>query len=90
VVILGASLVAAESKPGNKGVAQSVYNMAQGMSDVARLATSSMAESSGLTPVFLMGGIAALASAAPILSWEKHWDLLAFIRVRIRSALPSN
>jgi predicted MFS family arabinose efflux permease len=89
VVILGASLVAVESKPGNRGVAQSIYNMAQGMSNVARLATTSIVGGLGLTSVFLMGCIAALTSAATILPREKDRHQLAFIRERIRSALPS-
>jgi MFS family permease len=89
VAILGASLVAVESKPGNRDVAQSIYNMAQGMSNVARLATTSIVGGLGLTSVFLMGGIAALTSAATILPREKDRHQLAFIRERIRSALPS-
>ena len=67
VAILGASLVAAESEASNRGAAQSLYNMSHGIGNITKVVTSSIAETLGLAPVFILGGLTALSSTIPII-----------------------
>lgn len=66
-MILGSTLVAALSKPGNRGIANSIHNVAQSTGRITQIITSPIAESYGFTPVFLLGGISAFTATLPIL-----------------------
>lgn len=72
VAILGSLLVTAESRPENRGVAQSINNMTHGFSNILKLPTSTIAENFGLTPVFLIGAIASFASTIPVFIRQKR------------------
>jgi MFS family permease len=66
-MILGSTLVARNSTLSNRGIANSVYNMAQSAGMLAVIITSPVADSFGFAPVFLLGGVTALLAAIPIL-----------------------
>jgi predicted MFS family arabinose efflux permease len=65
-MILGYILVTSDSSPRSRGTANAIYGVFQSMGSLAVVLTSSMAEAVGLTPVFLIAGVAALSSAIPI------------------------
>ncbi len=64
--ILGTILVAVESEPRNRGIANSLYDVAQSTGNIANILTSTLAETQGLTPVFLLGGASALSATLPV------------------------
>jgi len=66
-MILGSTLVVMNSTPGNRGLANSLYNIAQSTGNITKILTSPLVDNFGLIPVFLTGGIAALTSTIPIL-----------------------
>ncbi len=71
-MILGSTLVVAESKPENRGVANSIYNVAQSTGQITQIITTPIAETQGLTPVFLLGGISAVTATLPMLLQRLH------------------
>lgn len=71
-MILGSTLVAVETKTENRGVANSIYNVAQSIGGMANVFTSPIAESQGLSSVFLLGGASALTATLPILIRRRH------------------
>jgi len=70
-MILGSTLVAVETKPENRGVANSLYNVTQSTGGIANVLTSPIVETQGLTPVFILGGASALAATLPLLLRRK-------------------
>jgi len=70
---LGSTLVAGETKTENRGVANSLYNVAQSTGGIMNVLTSPIAENQGLIPVFILGGISALLAALPVpLTRRRH------------------
>ena len=65
---LGPVLVAANSTSRNRGIANSVYSLFQSAGNFTTIVTSPLAVSLGVASVFLIGGIAAIASMVPIRS----------------------
>lgn len=63
--ILGNTLVANISTPENRGIANSLYNLAQSTGNITKLVTTPIADIFGLTYVFIIGGIVGLTSAIP-------------------------
>jgi MFS family permease len=63
--ILGNTLVSNISTPENRGIANSLYNLAQSTGNITKLITTPIADILGLTYVFLIGGIVGLTSAIP-------------------------
>ena len=63
--ILGNTLVSNISTPENRGIANSLYNLAQSTGNITKLVTTPIADSLGLTYVFIIGGIAGFTSAIP-------------------------
>ncbi len=63
--ILGSTLVSDISTPENRGLANSLYNLAQSTGNITKLVTSPIADIFGLAYVFFIGGIAGLISAIP-------------------------
>lgn len=72
---LGSAFVAADSTPQNRGIANSIYNAAQATGNIFKVFTSSMAETMGLTPVFIMSGITAFVAMIPISLRKKRDEL---------------
>ena len=72
---LGSAFVAADSIPQNRGIANSIYNAAQALGNMLNIFTSSVADTLGLTPVFIMSGITAFIAMIPI-SLRKRRDEL--------------
>ncbi len=66
-MILGSTLVAADSTPRNRGVANSLYNAAQSAGNITKILTSPIADNLGLTIVFLLGGVTTLIANIPVL-----------------------
>jgi MFS family permease len=67
VMVLSNTLVAQNSLPENRGVANSLLSVGQSGGNLLKILTSSIAETVGLVPVFLMGGVFGLTSVLPIL-----------------------
>ncbi len=67
VMILSNTLVAQNARPETRGVANSLLNVGQSSGNLLKILTSSLAETLGLAPVFLLGGVCGLASIFPIL-----------------------
>lgn len=63
--ILGSTLVSNISTPENRGIANSLYNLAQSTGNITKLVTSPIADIFGLTSVFFFGGLVGLLSAIP-------------------------
>jgi MFS family permease len=63
--ILGSTLVSNISTPENRGIANSLYNLAQSTGNITKLVTSPIADIFGLTYVFFFGGLMGLFSAIP-------------------------
>ncbi|MCW4037679.1 MAG: MFS transporter [Candidatus Bathyarchaeota archaeon] len=63
--ILGSTLVSNISTPENRGIANSLYNLAQSTGNITKLVTSPIADIFGLTYVFFFGGLMGLLSAIP-------------------------
>ena len=65
--ILSTTLVAYNSVPENRGIANSLLDLSQSTGNFLKIFTSSMAEQLGLVPVFILGGITCLSSIIPTL-----------------------
>jgi MFS family permease len=65
--ILTTTLVANNSDPENRGLANSLLNFSQSTGNLMNILTSSMAENLGLTPVFLLSGVTCLSAIIPAL-----------------------
>jgi MFS family permease len=74
VMILSNTLVAKNSRPENRGVANSLLNVGQSSGNLLKILTSSIAETLGLVPVFLMGGVIGLIAIIPILLTKDKRD----------------
>jgi len=74
VMILSNTLVAKNSRPENRGVANSLLNVGQSSGNLLKIFTSSIAETLGLVPVFLMGGVVGLIAIIPILLTKDERD----------------
>ncbi|MCW4039057.1 MAG: MFS transporter [Candidatus Bathyarchaeota archaeon] len=74
VMILSNTLVAKNSRPENRGVANSMLNVGQSSGNLLKILTSSIAETLGLFPVFLMGGVIGLIAIIPILLTKDERD----------------
>ncbi len=72
---LGSAFVAADSTPQNRGIANSLYNAAQASGNILKVFTSSIAETMGLTPVFIMSGITTFMAMIPISLRKKRDEL---------------
>jgi MFS family permease len=72
---LGSAFVAADSTPQNRGIANSIYNAAQASGNILKVFTASVADTLGLTPVFIMSGITAFIAMIPISLRKKHDEL---------------
>jgi len=68
--ILSTTLVAKNSVPENRGVANSLLDLSQSAGNFTKILTSSMADNLGLVPVFILGGATCLSSIIPTL-WRK-------------------
>lgn len=60
--ILGNILVAKSSTHENRGIANSIYNTAQGIGNLTKVITSPIVDAFGLGFVFILGGVSALIS----------------------------
>jgi len=60
--ILGNTLVIQNSTTENRGVANSLYNVAQSGGNITNILTSPIADTLGLIPVFLLGGVICFGS----------------------------
>jgi MFS family permease len=65
--ILGNIYVAKTSSHANRGIANSIYNTAQGIGNITKIITAPIVDSIGLWAVFLLGGVTALTSTVPVL-----------------------
>lgn len=68
--ILSTTLVAKNSIPENRGIANSLLDFGQSTGNFIKILTSSIAENMGLTPVFILGGVISLSAIIPAL-WRK-------------------
>jgi MFS family permease len=68
--ILSTTLVAKNSVPENRGIANSLLDLSQSTGNLTKILTSSMAEHLGLVPVFILGGATCLSTIIPTL-WRK-------------------
>jgi sugar phosphate permease len=67
VRILGLLLIAKNSTSKNRGLANSLHHAAEGAGSFTKILTSPIAETQGITPVFIIGGITGLIATVPIL-----------------------
>ncbi|RLI38238.1 hypothetical protein DRO66_02190 [Candidatus Bathyarchaeota archaeon] len=67
VRILITTIIAKNSKPENRGVANSLLNIGQSAGNLTKIATSPIADTYGLDPVFLLGGVIGLIAIIPII-----------------------
>ena len=67
VRILITTIIAKNSKPENRGVANSLLNIGQSAGNLTKVATSPIADTFGLDPVFLLGGVIGLIAIIPIM-----------------------
>jgi len=65
VRILGATLIAKQTTTRNRGLANSLYNVAISAGDITRTLTAPIVDLLGIKPVFLLATITALASTLP-------------------------
>jgi MFS family permease len=65
--ILTSTLVASNSVPENRGLANSLLNFSQSTGNLLNIFTSSIAETYGIVPVFLLGGITCISAIIPVL-----------------------
>lgn len=63
--ILGATLIAKQTTTRNRGLANSLYNVAISTGDITRTLTAPIVELVGIKPVFLLATISALTSTIP-------------------------
>ncbi|UCH01331.1 MAG: MFS transporter [Candidatus Bathyarchaeota archaeon] len=73
--ILGNTLVIQNSTTENRGVANSLYNVAQSSGNITNILTSPIADTLGLIPVFLLGGIICFGSIGSILAYKANKTL---------------
>jgi MFS family permease len=66
VRILITTVIAKNSKPENRGVANSLLNIGQSTGNLTKITTSPIADTFGLTSVFLLGGVIGLVAIIPI------------------------
>jgi MFS family permease len=67
LAILGNSLVAQSSTRENRGIANSLYNIAQSTGNITNVFTSPLADTLGLAPIFILGGVSAVSSIIPVM-----------------------
>jgi MFS family permease len=67
VRILSTTLVAKSSTHENRGIANSLLDVGQATGNFTKILTSPIADSLGLSPVFILGGFVGLLSIIPIL-----------------------
>jgi hypothetical protein len=65
--ILSTTLVANNSVPENRGLANSLFHFSQSTGIFVKIFTSSMAENLGLVPVFLLAGVTCFSAIIPTL-----------------------
>ncbi|MCK5403559.1 MFS transporter, partial [Candidatus Bathyarchaeota archaeon] len=65
IAILGSTIVARNSSSENRGIANSLYNLAQSTSPIVLLFTTPLIDIYGFTSIFLIGGIIGLISIIP-------------------------
>ncbi len=65
--IMGLTLVAVESVPENRGIANSVYNVFSSMGAITKIVTTPIAEDYGIPSVFILSSITAFLSVIPAL-----------------------
>ena len=70
--ILGNTLVAMNSTRENRGAANSLYNLSSSLGSMTLIVTTPLAETQGLNPVFVIGGIATFMSILPMFIPRKH------------------
>jgi DHA1 family multidrug resistance protein-like MFS transporter len=63
--ILTSVLVARQSSPENRGVANSLYNAVQGVSNMTKISTTPLVDIFGLPPILAFGGIVGLFAIVP-------------------------
>ncbi len=68
--VLSTTLVARNSVPENRGIANSLLDLSQSTGNLTKILTSPMAENLGLVPVFILGGATCLSTIIPTL-WRK-------------------
>lgn len=68
--ILGNTLVNQNSTTENRGVANSLYNVAQSSGNITNILTSPIADTLGLIPIFLLGGITCFTSIISMLVYK--------------------
>jgi MFS family permease len=66
VRILITTVIAKNSKPENRGVANSILNIGQSAGNLTKIVTSPVADILGLGSVFLLGGVIGLVAIIPI------------------------
>ncbi len=72
VRILGATVIAKRSTPENRGVANSLYNVAISSGNIFRTFTAPMADLYGIASIFLLAAITAMASIIPVTRMGKQ------------------
>jgi MFS family permease len=72
VRILTSVLVADNSTPKNRGVANSVFQLAMGTGRITNIFTTPIVETLGYAPTFILGGTIGLVAALPILRSRAH------------------
>jgi MFS family permease len=72
IVIVSSHLVADNTTRDNRGVANAFLNLAQSTGNITKLLTTPIAESDGLSTVFLISGICAVSSLLPL--WMIRWN----------------
>ena len=66
--IMGLTLVALESVPRNRGIANSIYNVFSSIGSITKIATTPIAQDYGISPVFIISSITAFLSILPVLA----------------------
>jgi MFS family permease len=67
VMVLGSTLIAKNSTQETRGVANSLYNIAQSVGSITTIITPLLVTTFGLISVFILGGATALAATLPTL-----------------------
>lgn len=68
--VLTTTLVANNSVPENRGIANSILDFSGSAGNLTNIVTSSLAEHLGIVPVFILGGLTCLCTIIPTL-WRK-------------------
>lgn len=75
VRILGATDIAKQTTPKNRGLANSLYNVSISAGDIIRTFTAPIADLFGTNPIFMLATITALASTIPVTTLtEEHTE----------------